>query len=104
LKQVAGNSEKERIDEPNGSDSGSSLSSSYGATNLGKSGLDELDVPPPPKMAFEDKPFKYGKSFKCPYCYTKQKVKNKTEWKSVILDIFLTANFEVGADRGTGSM
>jgi hypothetical protein len=46
-----------------------------------------LEVPAPPKEAFEGVVFEYGKPFKCPYCYTEQMVKNKTAWKyELVLD------------------
>lgn len=78
--------EDKRVDGYDRSDPADSLGSktSYEATTSGEEISDELTVPPPPDTAFEGIPFKYGEPFRCPYCYTEQEVKNKTDWKFVV--------------------
>jgi len=77
--------EKIRVDNHDGSDIAGSLGSktSYEATSIGEDSIDQLTVPQHPDMAFEGVPFEYGEPFRCPYCYTEQVVKNRTEWKFV---------------------
>lgn len=53
---------------------------SYEATIVGES-AGRLNVPSPPKMAFESIPFEFGSPFRCPYCFTEQVVKNRSAWK-----------------------
>ncbi|TAQ86664.1 hypothetical protein B7494_g5027 [Chlorociboria aeruginascens] len=53
---------------------------SYEATAFGDVGSHKLTVPPHPKMAFEGVLFEFGEPFQCPYCYTEQRVKSRSEW------------------------
>ena len=72
------------VSQKDGSDCGGSFGSqtSYEATEFeGDGAAAKLTVPPPPKMAFEDIPFRYGEPFRCPYCYMEQEVTNKAAWK-----------------------
>lgn len=71
------------LDDRAGSDTAGSFGSqtSYEATMVGENTETKLNVPPPPKEAFEGIPFEFGEPFQCPYCYTEQKVKNKAAWK-----------------------
>jgi len=55
---------------------------SYDPTVFGIDGAPTLlTVPSPPKFAFTDVEFVYGEPFQCPYCFTEQIVKNKSDWK-----------------------
>lgn len=56
---------------------------SYENTVVGEA-AQKRTVPPPPAMAFDGIPFKYGEPFQCPYCYTEQLVENRSSWKYVI--------------------
>jgi hypothetical protein len=72
------------VSKKDGSDCGGSFGSqtSYEPTEFeGDGAATKLTVPPPPKWAFEDVPFRYGEPFRCPYCYLEQEVKNKAAWK-----------------------
>jgi hypothetical protein len=57
---------------------------SYEPTTIGDSTVTRLNAPPHPKLAFEGVPFRFGEPFQCPYCYTEQTVKNRSDWKYVI--------------------
>lgn len=55
---------------------------SYDPTTFGHDDIvTKRSVPPPPKDAFPGIEFEYGEPFMCPYCFTEQIVKHRTDWK-----------------------